>query len=58
VPTKDSIGLLMYTSGTTGVPKGVLLSHSNLIAAGTNVAEAHDLSDQDTGLCVLADLPY
>ena len=53
VPTKDSIGLLMYTSGTTGVPKGVLLSHSNLIAAGTNVAEAHDLSDQDTGLCVL-----
>ena len=53
VPTKDSTGLLMYTSGTTGVPKGVLLSHSNLIAAGTNVAEAHDLSDQDTGLCVL-----
>jgi acyl-CoA synthetase (AMP-forming)/AMP-acid ligase II len=53
VPTKDSIGLLMYTSGTTGVPKGVLLSHSNLIAAGTNVAKAHDLSDQDTGLCVL-----
>ena len=53
VPTKDSIGLLMYTSGTTGVPKGVLLSHSNLIAAGTNVAVAHDLTDQDTGLCVL-----
>jgi acyl-CoA synthetase (AMP-forming)/AMP-acid ligase II len=53
VPTKDSIGLLMYTSGTTGVPKGVLLSHSNLIAAGTNVSVAHDLTDQDTGLCVL-----
>ena len=46
-------GLLMYTSGTTGNPKGVLLSHHNLIAAGRNVMEAHALTADDIGLCIL-----
>ena len=53
LPTADTIGLLMYTSGTTGVPKGVLLSHSNLIAAGQNVCVAHNLNAADIGMCVL-----
>ncbi|MEC8109632.1 MAG: AMP-binding protein [Pseudomonadota bacterium] len=52
-PSADTIGLLMYTSGTTGVPKGVLLSHANLIAAGINVAVAHELTPADTSMCVL-----
>ena len=52
-PTADTIGLLMYTSGTTGVPKGVLLSHGNLIAAGNNVCVAHKLDAEDIGMCVL-----
>ena len=45
--------LLMYTSGTTGMPKGVLHSHGSLLAAGRNVMVAHNLTSDDRGLCVL-----
>ncbi len=31
-PTKDSIITLCYTSGTTGNPKGAMLTHANLAA--------------------------
>ena len=52
-PTPETPAVLMYTSGTTGNPKGVVLTHANLLAAGRNVADAHGVLPTDAGLCVL-----
>lgn len=46
--------LLMYTSGTTGQPKGALLSHANLLAAARAVAGSLALTP---GERVLSSLP-
>lgn len=51
--TESNDGLLMYTSGTTGQPKGVVLTHGNLVAGGKNTATAHKLKTNDRALCVL-----
>jgi acyl-CoA synthetase (AMP-forming)/AMP-acid ligase II len=53
-PEAAAPALLMYTSGTTGKPKGALLSHANLMHAGRSVTQAHRLTPVDR---VLSSLP-
>jgi long-chain acyl-CoA synthetase len=50
----DETSIMMYTSGTTGHPKGVVLSHANLILASRAYAELEGLTDCEE---VLAYLP-
>jgi long-chain acyl-CoA synthetase len=49
-PTPDTITTINYTSGTTGMPKGAMLTHANAIAAliGPKVMEALQGTTSDT----------
>ncbi len=45
--------LLMYTSGTTGKPKGCVLSNRSVVAGGEYTSAAHELTAKDRVLCAM-----
>jgi acyl-CoA synthetase (AMP-forming)/AMP-acid ligase II len=47
-----AVGLLPYSSGTTGLPKGVLLTHANLVTSVRQVGSGLRISERDTLLAV------
>jgi long-chain acyl-CoA synthetase len=49
----DDIALLIYTSGTTGTPKGVPLTHGNILAELDGINEVLKLSDKEKILSLL-----
>lgn len=52
-PAPDALALLMYTSGTTGRPKGVMLTQANLAANAHAISAEHGLVAGDRVLGVL-----
>ena len=51
-PSRE-LAALLYSGGTTGQPKGIMLSHYNFVSEGMQVAAWVEMSERDTVLAVL-----
>src|SRR6266850_1576023 len=49
----EDVALFAYTSGTTGVPKGAMLTHANLVETGNTLSRSEDVRIDDNWLAYL-----
>jgi oxalate---CoA ligase len=49
----DAVALILQTSGTTGLPKGVPLSQANLAASTATIVGTYRLDPGDTAYCIM-----
>jgi len=49
----NEMAVILYSGGTTGVPKGIMLSNYNFISEGMQVAAWGDLNDKDVIMAIL-----
>jgi acyl-CoA synthetase (AMP-forming)/AMP-acid ligase II len=52
-PVPDDVALFLHTSGTTSRPKGVPLTHGNLMTSIANIAATYQLTPRDRSLIVM-----
>ena len=55
IDAKERIAVLPFSSGTTGLPKGVMLTHFNLLSCLYQVVQVHEISETDV---MINQLPF
>ena len=52
-PSEEDVALFLHTSGTTSRPKGVPLTHANLMKSINNIKTHYELTPEDTSIIVM-----